>query len=85
MKLDKNDPLMCEGIVGDGCGGGRIFFIRENQLFAHDPMTKEDKALFTVEVIPKKLFKKGCILSLQYEQHAIEFDLSLMTQRIIKF
>lgn len=85
MELDKNNPLMCEGIIGDGCGGGRIFFIKNYQVFAHDPITKEDRKLFLLDEMPKKLSKKKCILYLEYTQHAIEFDLSLMAQRVIKF
>lgn len=85
MKLDKSNPLMCEGIIGDGCGGGRIFFIKENQVFAHDPIANADMELFKIINMPKKLTKKECILYLKYDKYCIEFDLSTMQQRTINF
>lgn len=85
MELDKNNPLMCEGIIGDGCGGGRIFFIKKREVLAHDPIANEDITLFKIDEIPNKLTKKECVLYLEYDKFIIEFDLSTMQQRTINF
>lgn len=74
--FDLNSPLVCEGIIGDGCGGGRIFFIKNNILFAHDPHTKEDMKLLENIHMPKEVSKKGCVVSIKCETELIEFDLS---------
>ena len=78
------DDLVCEGIIGDGCGGGRIFFVKDNTLFAHDPHTKEDMKLFENIHMPKRISKKACIITIECEQECIEFDLSSMQQSIKK-
>ena len=43
--FDLNSPLVCEGIFGDGCGGGRLFIVENETLFAYDPQTKESITL----------------------------------------
>lgn len=86
------DDLVCEGIIGDGCGGGRIFFIKENTLFAHDPQTKENmKLLENIHMcpsgatnaicVPRSISKKACIITIECEQGRIEFDLSAMKKK----
>ena len=34
-----DSPLSCEGIIGDGCGADRIFFIEEDSLNVYDKNT----------------------------------------------
>lgn len=72
------DNLVCEGIIGDGCGGGRIFYIQNNTLFAHDPQTKESMKLLEDLEIPKKISKKACVITIECEDETVEFDLSKM-------
>ena len=74
--FDRDNPLVCEGIIGDGCGGGRIFFIQNATLFAHDPMTKEQILLLKNINMPIKLSKKKCIITIKCEKETISFDLS---------
>lgn len=76
--FDLSSPLVCEGIVGDGCGGGRIFFIRESALYAHDPISKEDMKLLEDIKMPQKISKNECVISIKCKQEIIEFDLSSM-------
>ena len=76
--FDLDSPLVCEGIVGDGCGGGRIFYIDSNILKVYDPITNDNMVLIKDLKNPKKLIKKGCIISIIYEQEIVEFDLSLI-------
>jgi len=73
------DPLVCEGIIGDGCGGGRIFFAKEGAVFAFDPASGGTIRIFEFCGMPKKLTKKGCTITLACQESLIEFDLSSMT------
>lgn len=72
------DKLACEGIVGDGCGGGRIFFIDEDSLNVYDPTTKEQMKLCDEIKDAKSISKKACIITIECEDESINFDLSLM-------
>jgi len=72
------NKLHCEGIVGDGCGGGRIFFIESDTLYAHDPMTKENIKLLDNVLDAKSISKKACILTITCDNRVIQFDLSKM-------
>ncbi|WP_294965339.1 thiamine biosynthesis protein ThiF [Sulfurimonas sp.] len=76
--FDLNSPLICEGIIGDGCGGGRLFMVVENTLKAYDPTTKNSRVL--LENINKSISisKKACIVTVVCEDETIEFDLSEM-------
>ena len=76
--FDLNDPLICEGIVGDGCGGGRIFHIKDNSLKAYDPQTQEAFTLLEPIFDANKVSKNACILTVECENKDIKFDLSLM-------
>lgn len=76
--FDLNEPLVCEGIVGDGCGGGRIFFIEDETLYAHDPISKENRELLKDIKKAKNISKSGCVVSIECEDETIEFDLSKM-------
>ena len=74
--FDLDSPLICEGIVGDGCGGGRIFSIEENMLKAYDPQSKSSRILLEDIIKAKSISKKGCIITIVCESETIEFDLS---------
>lgn len=74
--FDLDSPLVCEGIIGDGCGGGRIFYIADETLFAYDPYSKTKNKLLDKLFHPRSLSKKGCIVSIECEDQTIEFDLS---------
>ncbi|MCX6052008.1 MAG: thiamine biosynthesis protein ThiF [Campylobacterales bacterium] len=76
--FDLNAPLVCEGIIGDGCGGGRIFFIKDETLYANDPMTNENILLLENIHMPRSVSKKGCVVTIECENELIEFDLSKM-------
>ncbi|MCF6309005.1 MAG: thiamine biosynthesis protein ThiF [Sulfurimonas sp.] len=74
--FDKDSPLVCEGIVGDGCGGGRIFSIEKNILKAFDPQSQSSRILLEDIIGAKSISKKGCIITIVCEGKTIEFDLS---------
>ena len=75
---------MCEGIIGDGCGGGRIFVVKDFTLLAYDPQTKDTIELLDKILLPKKLSKKACIITIECENETIEFDLSSMEMKRVK-
>lgn len=74
--FDLNSALVCEGIVGDGCGGGRIFFIEQQTLYAHDPVSKENRILLQNINKAQKISKKRCIITIECKDEKIELDLS---------
>jgi len=76
--FDLDSPLVCEGIIGDGCGGGRIFFIEDTCLNVYDPTTQESMIL--CENIPDAIAidKSGCSIFIACQNEKIEFDLSSM-------
>lgn len=76
--FDLDSPLVCEGIVGDGCGGGRIFHIENSCLKAYDPQTKESILLLEKIQTPKEMSKKSCTIFIECENELIKFDLSSM-------
>ncbi|QOY54156.1 thiamine biosynthesis protein ThiF [Candidatus Sulfurimonas marisnigri] len=73
-----DENLTCEGIIGDGCGGGRLFTIDENKLKAYDPQSQESITLLENIHKPISISKKGCIVFITCEDENIEFDLSNM-------
>ena len=79
--FDLSDPLVCEGIVGDGCGGGRLFFIKDETLYAHDPLSKENRELLKNIKKAKNISKSGCIITIECQEQKIEFDLSKVKAR----
>lgn len=79
--FDLESPLVCEGIVGDGCGGGRIFFIEDETLYAHDPISKENRMLLQNIKKAKKISKSGCVITIEFEDEKMEFDLSQMKRK----
>jgi len=74
--FDLNSPLICEGIVGDGCGGGRFFIVEDEALKAYDPITKEYFILLNNIVNAVSISKSACILTIVGENETIKFDLS---------
>ena len=79
--FDRESPLVCEGIIGDGCGGGRIFYIQDATLFAFDPLSKQSISL--LGNLPKlsAISKEGCIISMVSTEGILTFDLSKMSIR----
>ena len=68
--------IYCEGIIGDGCGGGRFFIVEDTTLIAYEPNTKEKIVLLKNIYMPKSISKKGCIITIKCEDETIVFDLS---------
>lgn len=76
--------LQVEGIVGDGCGGGRIFYIEGERLLAYDPVSNESMELCRGIHMPKAISKKGCVVRVACENEIVEFELSSLTKTTIK-
>ena len=74
------DDLVCEGIIGDGCGGGRVFTIKENTLVAYDPQTHSYVELLEDVKNAVKISKKACLITIECENETICFDLSLLSK-----
>ena len=77
--FDLDSPLVCEGIIGDGCGGGRIFYIEKATLKAFDPQSKEVMELLFDVKEATKISKSGCKIFITCMSATIVFDLALMT------
>ena len=78
--FDLDSPLVCEGIIGDSCGGGRIFFVKDSTLFAYDSITKESILLLESVIDAVKIFKKACHITIECRDETIVFDLSQLTR-----
>lgn len=76
--FDVDEALICEGIIGDGCGGGRFFMVQDEILKAYDPDTKEYFELLEGIKDAISISKSACIVSVTCEKESIEFDLSKM-------
>jgi hypothetical protein len=76
--FDLSSPLVCEGIVGDGCGGGRIFFIEEDALLVYDPLTQEKMKLLDGIEDAQNISKKACEIIIETKEKSIIFNLSLL-------
>lgn len=74
--FDLSSPLVCEGIIGDGCGGGRIFFIEDEKLKVYDPTTQASRVLLENLADVSSISKSGCIITIQQDQKTTHFDLS---------
>ena len=77
--FDLDSPLVCEGIVGDGCGGGRIFFVEDRTLFVYDPFTKDKISLLENIVDAVQIVKSACIITITTKSKTIRFDLSKLS------
>jgi len=78
--FDLDSPLVCEGIIGDGCGGGRLFFVEGERLKTYDPITKEKFTLLRDILNAQGISKTACIITIVCEKEVIEFDLSALKQ-----
>jgi len=76
--FEKNSPLVCEGIVGDGCGGGRLFVVHNNTLWAYDATTQTQMELLCDVGDVLSISKKGCDIFLKYSDKEVKFNLSLL-------
>ncbi|QOP43046.1 thiamine biosynthesis protein ThiF [Sulfurimonas sediminis] len=76
--FDLSSPLVCEGIVGDGCGGGRIFYVQDEKLQTFDPVTKKSMILLENVKNAQKISKSACIITIECSDQIIKFDLSLL-------
>ena len=76
--FDLESPLVCEGIIGDGCGGGRIFYVEDETLYAFYDVTGEKTELLGSIKDIKSISKKGCSITLICESETLEFDLSAL-------
>ena len=81
--FDLESPLICEGIIGDGCGGGRLFLVEDSILKAYDPQTKLSTVLLENIYKPVNVSKKACVVSVECERELIEFNLSTMQSKTI--
>jgi len=71
-----DSPLICEGIIGDGCGGGRLFIVESETLKVYDPVTKEKFLLLEGVISPLSISKSACIITIVCKNDKIIFDLS---------
>lgn len=76
--FDLESPLVCEGIIGDGCGGGRLFLVEDETLLAYDPITKEKFTLLSDVLNAQSISKSACIITVVSQNDNILFDLSKM-------
>ena len=76
--FDLESSLICEGIIGDGCGGGRLFMVENETLKAYDPTSKESFTLLEKVLNAVSISKSHCVLSVICKEERIKFDLSLM-------
>jgi len=71
--------VSCEGIVGDGCGGGRVFGVKDETLYALDPVTKDEIVLLKNIKNVKAISKKTCLITITCKDETIKFDLSTLS------
>ena len=76
--FDLENPLICEGVIGDGCGGGRLFMVEDKILKAYDPITKEQFILLENIEDAVKISKSKCIILVECKALHVEFDLASM-------
>ena len=76
--FDLDSPLVCEGIIGDGCGGGRLFIVEDNILKAYDPQTQTSTTLLENILDVKEVTKNACVVTIECGKESIKFDLSAM-------
>ncbi len=80
---------ICPGIIGDGCGGGRLFIADtfNNKVKAYFPDTHSIRTLLTDLNEPGGISKKGCELYIANTNahEIVVFDLSKMEKRVMQF
>ena len=74
--FDLDSPLVCEGIIGDGCGGGRLFIVENETLFTYDPITKESFTLVEGLGSVQSISKSACVIRIVLAHEKLAFDLS---------
>ena len=74
--MTHGSKLSCYGIPGDGCGGGRTFYIENETLFVFDPVTKTSQSLLENIFDALSIEKKGCEIFITTKKEKIVFDLS---------
>lgn len=79
-----DESLTCEGIVGDGCGGGRLFTIQDEKLKAYDPQSEKFIILLEDVKDATAISKKACVVTITCKGQIIEFDLSSKSKNVIK-
>lgn len=72
--------LTCEGVIGDGCGGGRLFSVQNETLKAYDPQTKEYINLLEGVFDAISISKRACKVTIVCKKETIVFDLSKMSR-----
>ena len=77
--FDLENPLVCEGIIGDGCGGGRIFTIKDKNLVAYDPQTQSYIILLENISNALKIEKEQCFIRIECVNKMILFNLSTLS------
>ena len=78
--FEADSPLVCEGIIGDGCGGGRFFAVEDETLFAYDPLTQERIVLLRGVKNATKVTKKACTITIECKKETLNFDLSSLVK-----
>ena len=75
--------LACKGIIGDGCGGGRTFYIENEKLFVFDPVTKSSQVLLENVHDALAIEKNGCDIFITTKKGKTVFNLSSFTATIL--
>jgi len=81
MMLDVTSTIMCEGVIGDGCGGGRKFIVADEKLIAYDEQTDESILLLEDVKNALSISKKACIITITCRDEVIRFDLSSLSKK----
>ena len=80
---------VCPGIIGDGCGGGRLFIVDtfNNKVKAYFPDDNSMRTLIEGLNEPGGISKKGCELFIANTNanEIVVFDLSKMESRVMEF
>ena len=80
---------VCPGIIGDGCGGGRLFIADtfNNKVKAYYPEDNSMRTLLEGLNEPSGISKKGCALFIANTNahEVVVFDLSKMESKVIEF
>lgn len=74
--VGSSKKISCMGIIGDGCGGGREFFIENETLYSYDPYTKQTMTIFAPVYKAKTISKHRCVISIECEGEVVQIDLS---------
>ncbi len=73
---------MSYGIIGDGCGGGRLFILELYAVKVFDFETKEIMEIYTQAEKMYSFSKKGCDLFITTDERILKFNLSMMRAEI---